>query len=77
MTLKEIIASDREILIPTDISEVIGTDPQAIRTMARKRPDLLGFPVCVVGSRVKIPRRAFIRFMTGEEEQYGNAAAGM
>ena len=61
MTLDEIRASEKAMLIPADIADVLGADPQAIRTMAKKRPDLLGFPVCVVGSRTKIPRVGFLR----------------
>ena len=68
MTLQEIRASDKPMLIPTEIAEVLGADPQAIRTMARKRPDLLGFPVCVVGTRTKIPRQAFLNWFDGIDE---------
>lgn len=35
-------------------------------TVARKLPELLGFPVTVVGNRTLIPRKSFIRHI-GEE----------
>lgn len=63
MTLQEIKSSDKPMLTPTDISEVFGSDPQTIRITARERPDLLGFPVVIVGNRVKIPRIPFLKFM--------------
>ena len=66
MTINEIKLSTKEILTPADIAEVLGCDPQSIRVRARQRPELLGFPVIVLGSRVKIPRRPFLRYL-GEE----------
>ena len=68
MTLDDIRNIDREFLTPAQVAEILGCDAQDVRVAARKRPDLLGFPVCVIGSRVKIPKRAFIRWMTGTEE---------
>ena len=63
MTLEDIKAMDREMLTPEIVGKVIGSDPQKIRITARQRPYLLGFPVCIIGNRVKIPRRPFISFM--------------
>lgn len=63
MTLDDLKRLDREFLTPAQVAEVMGCDAQDVRVAARQRPDLLGFPVCVVGSRVKIPRRPFLRFM--------------
>ena len=74
MTLNEIRSSEKAMLTPADIAEVIGADPQSIRTMAKKRPDLLGFPVCVVGSRTKISREGFLRWYDGKEDVCGNAS---
>lgn len=52
---------------------IIGCDPQELRSQAQSNPQLLGFPVCVIGKRVKIPRKSFLRFwgmenMREEEE---------
>lgn len=66
MTLEDIKTMDREMLTPAIVAEVINGDAQKIRMQARERPELLGFPVIVYGSRVKIPRRAFIRYMDGD-----------
>lgn len=66
MTLEEIRASTKEVLTPGDVAPVMRCDPQSIRVWARQRPDLLGFPVVVMGSRVKIPRLAFLRYMEGD-----------
>ena len=65
MTLDEIRGMDREFLTPAQIAPILGCDAQDVRVAARQRPELLGFAVCVIGSRVKVPRRAFIRWMEG------------
>ena len=67
MTLSEIKALDREYLTPAQIAPILGCDPQDIRVAARLRPDLLGFNVAVIGSRVKVPRLAFIKWVEGGE----------
>lgn len=67
MTLDDLKRLDREFLTPAQVAEVLGCDPQGIRVWARQRPEGLGFPVCLVGSRTKIPRFAFIRWMEGQE----------
>lgn len=66
MTLAEIKLLDRDVITPAQAAGVLGCDPQYIRSAAHKRPELLGFPVTIMGSRVKIPRLAFIRYMEGE-----------
>lgn len=63
-TLEEIEALPGEMLTCTQIARVVGADPQTIHLQATLRPDMLGFPVTVMGKRVKIPKRAFIKFMT-------------
>lgn len=68
MTLDEIRTSDKAFLIATDISDILGCDPHNIRLMAKQRPELLGFPVCVVGTRVKIPRVPFVQFFDGKNQ---------
>ena len=42
MTLEEIKQSDKAFLLPKDIADVLGSDPQAIRIAARAGD--LGFP---------------------------------
>ena len=65
MTLKEITNSKKDTLTAADIAPVIGCDQQSIRLQARECPEKLGFPVICTGTRVRIPREAFIRFMRG------------
>ena len=67
MTLDEIKRSDKAVLTPGDIAEVLGSDQQTIRVQARTAPEKLGFNVVVVGSRTKVPRLAFIRWMEGDK----------
>lgn len=62
-------------ITPAVAASVIGCDPNNIRLTAQQRPELLGFPVCVVGRRVKIPRLPFIQFVEGTASQGGQAQA--
>ena len=65
MTIDEIVRSDKVILTPADVAEAIHAEPQVIRLQAREDPSVFGFPVIVVGKRVKIPRIPFIQFICG------------
>lgn len=66
MTLDEIKKSDAVFLLPSDISEVLDCDAQAIRDIARAEPERLGFPIIRMGTRTRIPRKAFLKFL-GED----------
>lgn len=66
MSLDDLKRLDREFLTPAQVAEILGCNPQGIRVWARERPEGLGFPVCLVGSRIKIPKRPFIQFMEGK-----------
>ena len=63
MTLDDIKAIDREFLTPAQVAEILNCSAHGVRIWARQRPEQLGFPVCIIGSRIKIPRRPFLRFM--------------
>lgn len=67
MTLDEITASDEPFLNAQDVSDLLHCDPHAIRVQAQSDPDLIGFPVSVIGKRVRIPRIPFLRFIGKEE----------
>lgn len=67
MTLEEIMTSNKEMLVPTDIAKLIGCSAYNITLQAREDPDKLGFNVCVVGTRTRIPRIPFIQFMTQQK----------
>lgn len=68
MTLAEIEALPGEVLTCQQIAPVLGANPATIHLQATDRPDMLGFPVIVMGSRVKIPKRPFLAFMRGEAQ---------
>ena len=59
----EIKEMDKLFVNSEDVAPVLECNPNDIRGQARDRPDLLGFPVTVYGSRVKIPRLPFIQFI--------------
>lgn len=65
MTLDDIKALDKSFLVPTDVAPYLRVGPYNINLQAHKGPTKLGFPVVVIGSRVKIPKQAFINFMNG------------
>lgn len=67
MTYDEIRDCPREFLNAVDIAPIIGCDPYALTIAAREQPELLGFPAMIIGKRVRFPRRAFLRFLTGEK----------
>ena len=66
MTLSDIEAMDKAVLTPAIVSKYLGCDQQTLRLQARRLPDLLGFPVVCVGTRVKIPKEPFLAFCRGE-----------
>lgn len=63
MTLDEIRASDKTVLTPADIADVLNCDQQDLRIQAKMAPEKLGFPVIIIKSRTKIPRIPFLRYM--------------
>lgn len=65
MSIVDIENMTRETISCNAAAAVIGCNPQLLRIQAREYPQALGFPVVVVGKRVKIPRLAFIAFMRG------------
>lgn len=73
MTISEMIQSTKEMLTAADIAPILGSDQYDIVLQARqdKREgvDNLGFPTVVIGTHVKIPRRAFLAFMGVKVEE--------
>ena len=65
MTLAELKKLDCDVITPAQAAGVLGCDTHYLRLTARSAPHMLGFPVTVIGSRVKIPRLAFVRYMEG------------
>lgn len=62
-TLNDLRFENKAYLNAADVCAVLGCDPNYIRVAAREQPHLLGFPVIVMGNRVKIPRIPFLQFM--------------
>lgn len=67
MTLEEIEGLQTEILSCQQIAKVLGANPHTLHVQAMQDATKLGFPVICMGSRVKIPKRAFIKYMKGDK----------
>lgn len=67
MTIKDLKSMTKEVITPDEAAKVLGCSSQYIRIAARENRQLLGFPVVLIGRRVKIPRVAFINFLEGRE----------
>ena len=65
MTLQEIENSTKEVLTCADVAPVLQCNPATLHMQAIEQPWRLGFPVIVMGNRVKIPRKPFLNFMNG------------
>lgn len=66
MTMDEIRKVERDWLLASEVAPVMGVDPQSIRVAAKAAPEKLGFPVSIIGSRLRIPKKPFIEFMEGK-----------
>lgn len=74
MTISEIAASQKAMLSPDDISDILGSDPATIREMVKQEPAALA-PLGPVrlGSRVKFPRERFLSWYYGDAWKGGKA----
>lgn len=67
MTFEEIERSEKECLIPKDIAPVLGVNPYTINVQVKEDKkngtNSFPFPTILIGTRVKIPRRAFVEAM--------------
>ena len=68
MTINDIRTSTAVYLTAADIAPLLQCDPQQIRAQAHRDPSKLGYPVIVIGRRVRIPRAAFIRYLEGKRD---------
>ena len=62
-TLEDLEALPGEVLTCKQIAPILGAKADNLHQQAVEAPHMLGFPVIVMKSRVKIPKRPFIRFM--------------
>ena len=64
--LEEIKRMDKPFITPKQAARVLGCNPQSIRLVAHgPNPKALGFDTTVIGTRTKIPRIRFIRYVEG------------
>lgn len=64
-SIEELRDCKKAFLDCVDIAPFMESDPQTLRSQAQSDPRKLGFPVCVCGNRVKIPRIGFINWYMG------------
>lgn len=71
MTLDEIRASTKEMLTPSDVAAVLGVDAYSISLQVKQDKEngvnSFPFPTIRIGTRTKIPKRAFLKAMEGTE----------
>lgn len=65
--LEELEALETEVLTCAQVGLVLKANPATIHYQAMECPEKLGFPVIVMGSRVRIPKGPFILFLKGAE----------
>lgn len=65
--LEKLSGMNKPFLAAEDLADLIGADPQCIRSQAQGDPSKLGFPVTVIGTRVRIPRLGFINWYVGRK----------
>ncbi len=68
MTLEQLEMLDKEMLVPTDIAPILGCKPYTINVATKDGKNPFPFPIVRTGTRVRIPKRPFIKAMRGEEE---------
>ena len=65
MTLSEAYSCTLPYLTASHIADILHCDPHSIRMQAHTNPAALGFPVIVIGRRVRVPRVPFLAYMEG------------
>ena len=68
MTMAEIARMDKAYLTPTEAAPLLGCSPYWINLMARTEEGrrAMGFPVVKLGTRVKVLRIPFLRYLGWE-----------
>lgn len=64
MTLDEMRNLDADFLTVAQVAKCLHCDPQLVRDQAEREPKHLGFPICKIGHRYRIPRIGFIAWAT-------------
>lgn len=63
MTIEQIKSSDKACLVSEDVAGILHVNPQQLRNIAKSDKSKLGFPVMITGTRVKIPRLPFLKWL--------------
>lgn len=63
MTIEDLQSSSKIYLTPAEVSDLLHCDPQSIRVQAHTNPQVLGYPVIIIGRRIRIPRIPFLRYL--------------
>ena len=66
LSLEELEALDKEMLVPTDIAPYLGCSPYTINVYTKNGQNPFPFPIIRMGNRVRIPKVPFIKAMRGE-----------
>ena len=66
MTLQELEQLDTEVLTPKQVAPILGCQPYSINVAIKNGKNPFPFPVIRMGSRVRIPKMPFLKFMRGE-----------
>ena len=66
LTLADIEALDKEMLVPADIAPYLGCSPYTINVCTENGQNPFPFPVIRMGRRVRIPKGPFIKAMRGD-----------
>jgi hypothetical protein len=69
MTLDQLEAMDKEMLVPTDVAPILGCSPYTINVATKDGKNPFPFPIIRMGTRVRIPKRPFIKAMRGETNE--------
>ncbi len=63
MTLPEMKTSSKIWLTAAEVAPVLECDPNYVRWQAQNDPAKLGFPVVVMKTRIRIPRKRFLEYL--------------
>ena len=66
MTLEELKEKRPLFVNANDLKDILEIDPANLRSQAQSDPQKIGFPIMVIGTRVKVPVKPFLKFL-GEE----------
>ncbi len=73
MTLEELKALDKEMLVPAEVAPILGVGQYSINVQVKEDKqsgkNSFCFPTILIRTRVLIPRRPFIKALEGESEK--------